>query len=210
MIRYPQARLAYSNKLAETWNGFDDRIDIAIACLVSGVRNKLAGDALNLAHVQPSRHQPAAHAHNSASARERPAPAFGTCGSNRLSGARQASKQTLHRVSRTFSCQEIEDNSQGSLRNWAVNAHIADDLVDEFVHSLLVHLAPPARRNHIAHYIRLDKAEQKFGGDVLQIDNACAERNLWRPVVAPMANASFVQSIRAVSKCGVFKMRCVR
>jgi hypothetical protein len=38
-----------------------------------------------------------------------------------------------------------------------------------------VHLAPPARRNHIAHYIRLDKAEQKFGGDVLQNDNAGAD-----------------------------------
>jgi hypothetical protein len=29
----------------------------------------------------------------------------------------------------------------------------------------LVYLAWPATRNHIAHYIRLDKAEQKFGGD---------------------------------------------
>jgi hypothetical protein len=38
-----------------------------------------------------------------------------------------------------------------------------------------VHLALLARRNHIAHYVRLDKAEQKFGGDVLQIDNACAD-----------------------------------
>jgi hypothetical protein len=194
MIRYPQARLAFSNKLAETWNGFDDRVDIAIACLVSSVRNKLAGDALDLAHVQPSRHQPAAHAHNSASAGERPAPAFGTCGSDRLVGARQASKQILHRVSRTLSCQEIEDDSQGSLRNWAVNAHIADDLVDELVHSLLVHLAPPARRNHIAHYIRLDKAEQKFGGDVLQIDNACDDGTLGRPVVS-------TDSVCAIGQC---------
>jgi len=40
-----------------------------------------------------------------------------------------------------------------------------------------VHLAPPARQKHIAHYICLDKAEQKFGGDVLQIDNACADKD---------------------------------
>jgi len=47
-----------------------------------------------------------------------------------------------------------------------------------------VHLAPPARQKHIAHYNRRDKAEQKFGGDVLQIDNACADRTLRRGVVS--------------------------
>jgi len=46
-----------------------------------------------------------------------------------------------------------------------------------------VHLAPPARQKHIAHYVRLDKAEQKFAGNVLQIDNACADRTL-RAVVS--------------------------
>jgi hypothetical protein len=47
-----------------------------------------------------------------------------------------------------------------------------------------VYLAPPARQKHIAHYICLDKAEQKFGGDVLQIDNARADGTLWRAAVS--------------------------
>jgi hypothetical protein len=46
-----------------------------------------------------------------------------------------------------------------------------------------VYLAPPARQKHIAHYIRLDKTEQKFGGDVLQIDNAGADGTLRRAAV---------------------------
>src|SRR5579871_7005361 len=89
----PQARLAYSDKLAETWNSVDDRVDILIAGLVAGIRNKLARDALDLTHVQPSRHQPAAHAHNSAPAGEQPASTFSTCGSNRLGSTGQTSKQ---------------------------------------------------------------------------------------------------------------------
>jgi hypothetical protein len=46
-----------------------------------------------------------------------------------------------------------------------------------------VYLAPPARQKHIAHYICLDKADQKFGGDVLQIDNANADGTLQRAAV---------------------------
>jgi hypothetical protein len=46
-----------------------------------------------------------------------------------------------------------------------------------------VYLAPPARQKHIAHYICRDKAEQKFGGDVLQIDNASADGTLRRAAV---------------------------
>src|SRR5882672_8681139 len=91
-----------SNKLAETGNGFDDRVDIAIACLVAGISDKFARDALYLAHVQPSRHQPAAHAHDSTCAGEQPASTFSTRGSNGLGRARQTSEQGLHCVGRTF------------------------------------------------------------------------------------------------------------
>jgi len=45
-------------------------------------------------------------------------------------------------------------------------------------------LSQPASQKHIAHYICLDKAEQKFGGDVLQIDNAGADRTLRRAGVS--------------------------
>src|SRR6266481_1344504 len=106
-----------SNKLAETGNGFDDRVDIVISCLVARVRDKLARNALYLAHVQPSRHQLAAHAHNSARAGRQPASTFSTDRGNRLRGARQASEQGLDRFGRTFSCQKIEDESDGSFRN---------------------------------------------------------------------------------------------
>jgi hypothetical protein len=68
-----------------------------------------------------------------------------------------------------------------------------------------VHLAPPARRNHIAHYIRLDKAELKFGGDVLQIDNACADAISGVPLLRQWRRHSgaFVRC----SKCTVFGKR---
>src|SRR5260370_50165 len=171
------------NKWAETGKGFADRVDMAIACLVAGISDKFACDALYLAHIQPRRHQPAAHAHDSARASEKPTSTFSTRGSNGLGRARQTSEQGLHRVGRTFRCQEIEDDSHSSFRDWPVNTHIAGDLVDELVHGLLVYLAPPARQKHIAHYICLDKAEQKFGGDVLQIDNAGAAGTLRRAAV---------------------------
>src|SRR6266436_779837 len=127
-----------SNKLAETGNGFDDPVDIAIACLVAGVSDKFARDALYLAHVQPSRHQPAADAHDSARAGEQPATTFSTRGGNGLGRTRQTPEQGLHRVGGTFLRQEIEDDSHGSFRDWPVNTHITGDLVDELVHGLLV------------------------------------------------------------------------
>src|SRR6267143_6248346 len=196
-----------SNKLAETGNGFDDRVYIAIACLVAGISDKFARDALYLAHVQPSRHQPTAHAHDSARAGEQPATTFRTRGGNGLGRTRQTPEQGLHRVGRTFRCQEIEDDSHGSFRDWPVDTHITGDLVDELVHGLLVYLAPPARQKHIAHYICLDKAEQKFGGDVLQIDNAGAGGTLRRAAVSPLDSCAIGECI---IKRGMFKMRCVR
>jgi hypothetical protein len=67
-----------------------------------------------------------------------------------------------------------------------------------------VHLAPPARRKHIAHYVRLDKAEQKFARNVLQIDNACADGALRRAVVS----ADGLAHHRTVHyKCAVFGRR---
>ena len=50
----------------------------------------------------------------------------------------------------------------------------------------------------------LDKAEQKFGGDVLQIDNAGAAGT---PLFAPIGSCAIGECI---IKCGMFKIRCVR
>jgi len=67
-----------------------------------------------------------------------------------------------------------------------------------------VHLAPPARQKHIAHYVRLDKAEQKFAGNVLQIDNAGADRTPRRAVVGADGLA---RHRTARYKCAVFGKR---
>jgi len=67
-----------------------------------------------------------------------------------------------------------------------------------------VHLAPPARQKHIAHYICLDKAEPEFGGDVLQNDNADGDGTLPRPLLGPAARAL---SGNALVLC---RVRCVQ
>jgi len=67
-----------------------------------------------------------------------------------------------------------------------------------------VHLAPLARRKHIAHYVRPDKAEQKFAGNVLQIDNACAGVTLRAAVVS---TDKFANYRAAHYKCAVFAKR---
>src|SRR5215831_11888326 len=123
-----------SNELAEAWNGVYDRVDIVIACLVAGIRDQLARNAFNLAHVQPCRHQPTADAHNSAHAGKHSVATFSLRRCNRFGGAGQAYEQGLHGVGRTFSCQEIENDPHGSFSNRSVNAYIDDDLVDELVH----------------------------------------------------------------------------
>jgi hypothetical protein len=61
-----------------------------------------------------------------------------------------------------------------------------------------VHVAPPARRKHIAHYICLDKAEREFGGDVLQNDNAGGDENTAAPVVGADGVCAIGQCIGAL------------
>jgi hypothetical protein len=81
------------------------------------------------------------------------------------------------------------DDSHGSFCNWPGNAHVADDLADELVHGPLVRLAPPARPKHIAHYVGPYKASPAVGGNVLQIDNACAGHAQLRTVLLQQARA---------------------
>src|SRR5215472_9419151 len=130
----PKPSWHVSDELAEAGNGVYDRVDIVIACLVAGIRDQLARNAFNLAHVQPCRHQPTADAHNSAHAGKHSVATFSLRRCNRFGGAGQAYEQGLHGVGRTFSFQEIENDPHGSFSNRSVNAYIDDDLVDELVH----------------------------------------------------------------------------
>src|SRR5215470_12608758 len=58
--------LKHSDELTETRNRADDLAHCVLACLLAGIGDDLAGDALHLSHAQAGRHQSVGRSHDAA------------------------------------------------------------------------------------------------------------------------------------------------